>query len=497
MLPKTFKPTRSTRAYPLSKQSHFIFFLCLTSLLAIWFAKLNPISTSIELSIWHFLALLILPFIIVKKSSKLARLLLLIFLPLLLYISSSNLLNSLTIYSSLFGQKVELVGVVQDDASYNTYGDYEFNVTNIQFAHDGEYLPGRIRVRTKQTVAVYRGDRVFFTGTIKEALGARTGSVSYAEVEVLESNPSGLEELRLKFFASVYSSLPEPHASLAIGFLAGVRSSIPKDFQDQLSRVGLTHIIAVSGYNLTILVMAISKMGKKLSKYQKLVMSLSLIMTFLLITGFSPSVVRAAVVSIISIACAFYGRKISPLNTIFIAAALTAAINPVYLWEDIGWWLSFLAFFGVLILAPIISAKIYKEKEPGIIAGIIIESFSAQILTAPLIAHIFGTFSVISLLANILVLPWIPAIMLLVFIVGLVGMLKPGLAIVLALLPKVIITPIIMIIEKLSALGWASTQLKISQLGMIAVYALILSFILIGSKNRPHSLDFSGSDELE
>lgn len=482
--------TRPSRLFPLSKQNHFIFFLCLTSLLAIWIAKISPYPTKIELGSKIFLIPIILAVFITKRSTRLARLLLLFSLPFLLYISSSNLLSTLGVYNGLFSQKVELVGTVQDDASYNAYGDYEFNVTKVQFASDGEYLPGRIRVRTKQIVAVYRGDLVFFSGTIKEALGARTGSISYAEVEVINSNPSDLEKLRLKFFASVYSSMPEPHASLAIGFLAGVRSSIPKSFQDQLSKVGLTHIIAVSGYNLTILVMAISRLGKKLSKYQKLVISLSLIIIFLLITGFSPSVVRAAVVSIISISCAFYGRKISALNTILIAAALTAAINPVYLWEDIGWWLSFLAFFGVLILAPIISSKIYKDREPGIIVSIVIESFSAQILTAPLIAHVFGTFSVVSLLANILVLPWIPAIMLLVFMVGLLGLFHSRLAIILAILPKVIITPIILIIEKLSSLSWASAQLKLSQLGMITVYALIFGFILFSNRKNARAVDF-------
>jgi competence protein ComEC len=401
--------------------------------------------------------------------------------------NSSRIINSLQIYEPLFGQKVELFGTVQDDAAYNAYGDYEFNVTKLNFAGDGEFLPGRIRVRTKQNVAVYRGDRIFISGTLKPALGARTGSISYANVEVIELSPSKLESLRLKFFQSVLTSLPEPHASLGIGFLAGVRSSIPKDFQDKLSRVGLTHIIAVSGYNLTILVMAISKLGKKLSKYQRLIISLSLIFTFLLITGFSASVVRAALVSLISLVSLYYGRRVTPLNIILITAVITAGINPVYLWEDIGWWLSFLAFFGVLILAPIFKSKIYKDKEPSIMAGIVLESFSAQLLTAPLVAHVFGTFSIISLLANVLVVPWIPIIMLLVFIFGAIGMIAPGIALILGILPKIILTPIISVIEKLASLSWASTQLKLSQFGMLLIYFMIFIFIRLSNKNSRSS----------
>ncbi|HRV76051.1 MAG TPA: ComEC/Rec2 family competence protein [Candidatus Saccharimonadales bacterium] len=443
--------------------------------MSIYLGKIFTFNFTIQISKVWTVTLFTGAFLIYKSKHKSGRLLTLLICTGLIFISSSNFQNSLKTYDQLFGRQLSLIAIVQDDAAYNQYGDYEFNITKVKFIEDQQYLPGRIRIRTKQNIAVYRGDSIFVEGKLKPALGSRTGSISYANIEVLDSSPSTLEKVRLKFFASVYSSLPEPHASLGIGFLAGVRSSITKDFQDQLSRVGLTHIIAVSGYNLTILVLAVSKLGKKLSKYQRALISLSLIFTFLLITGFSPSVVRAAVVCIISISCSFVGRKISPLNLILISAAITSIFNPTYLLEDIGWWLSFLAFFGVLILAPAITDQIYrnKDKRPGLIISMIIESVCAQIMTAPLIAHVFGTFSVISILANILVVSWIPFIMLLVLIVGVIGMYDFEQLRFIALLPKVILTPIIIVIERLSSLSWASIQLKFSQLGMVVCYLLI------------------------
>lgn len=425
---------------------------------------------------------MLISFLVFIKKPKIGRLFIFFLTTSFLYINSSNFQYSLKVYQSLFGKTVSLMGQVQDDAAYNQYGDYEFNITKVSFIEDGQYLPGRIRVRTKQNTAVYRGDKIFVEGKLKPALGSRTASISYATLEVLDSEPSTLEQYRLKFFSSVYSSLPEPHASLGIGFLAGVRSSIPKDFQDQLSRVGLTHIIAVSGYNLTILVLAVGKLGKKLSKYQRTVLSLALIMVFLLITGFSPSVVRAAVVCLISIGCSYFGRTISPVNIILISAAITSGFNPTYLLEDIGWWLSFLAFFGVLVLAPAVTGLAYKNKEPGLVSSIMIESLCAQITTAPLIAHIFGTFSLVSLLANVLVVSWIPLVMLLVLVTGVFGIFNQDIARYLALLPKVILTPIVLVIEKLSALPWASLQLKFSQLGMLSCYVLIVAFIRISRR---------------
>lgn len=471
--------TRTSRLHAITKQSHFILLFCILSLLAIASAKFIYLPFNLLLPSKTVFLYLLFNILIFVKRPKLGRILLLIFCPLVLFINSSNFLSSLKVYGDLYGKNVEFVATVQDDAAYNIYGDYEFNVTDIHFAKDGSFLPGRVRIRSKQNEAVYRGDRVLISGKLKPALGSRTGSISYATLEIIESKPSWLERIRLRFFSSINSALPEPHASLGIGFIAGVRSSIPKEFQDELSRVGLTHIIAVSGYNLTILVLAISKLGKRLSKYQRLVISLVLIMTFLLITGFSPSVVRAAVVCVISLACGFFGRKISPLNLILISAIITAGFNPVYLWEDIGWWLSFLAFFGVLILAPALTGLFSKNKDLGIIAAIIIESLSAQIMTAPLIAHVFGTLSVISLIANILVIPWIPFIMLLILIVGSLGIYSTSLAAYLSVVPRIVLTCIIMIIEKLSNLSWASLPLKISQAGMLLLYLAIGTFIIL------------------
>jgi ComEC/Rec2-related protein len=469
---------------PIRSQASFVRVLSILVLFSIVIAKVYPLPYYLPIPTTLFVVSSLSTALIYIRNKPLARSIILILCPVSIFISSSNLFGDLNLYRNIYDTEVIIIGTVQDDAAYNNYSDYEFNITKINFAEDGEPLKGKIRVRTKQNIAVYRGDRVLVQGKVRPALGPRAASISYASVSLVESNPSQLELLRLRFFASVYTALPEPHASLGIGFIAGVRSSIPKEFQDKLSKVGLTHIIAVSGYNLTILVLAISKLGKKLSKYQQLTISLIVISVFLLATGFSPSIVRASIVCLISLACGFFGRKISPLNLILIAAALTASINPTYIWEDIGWLLSFLAFFGVLVLAPKISSIIFRNRADGagLIGSVMLESFSAQVMTAPIISHIFGTFSVMSLLANILVIPFVPAVMLLVFIVGLVGMLSTNFAAALALAPRILLTVIVLIIDRLSALSWASVGVRFSQSATLIVYVSILIFTSISSK---------------
>lgn len=140
------------------------------------------------------------------------------------------------------------------------------------------------------------------------------------------------------------SALPEPAASFGLGLLIGQRSTIPKSVSLQLAAVGLTHVVAVSGYNLTIIMRAVRKLLRKRSKYQSTVASLLLIGIFLLFTGFSASIVRAAIVSTLSLWAWYYGRTFRPIVLILLAAVITAGVYPIYLWSDIGWYLSFLAF---------------------------------------------------------------------------------------------------------------------------------------------------------
>ena len=169
-------------------------------------------------------------------------------------------------------------------------------------------------------------------------------------------------KLRRYFAAGMQTALPEPAASLGLGLLIGQRSTLPADILLAMTTVGLVHIVAVSGYNVTILARAVQRTKIARSKFQQLFLALTLILMFIIITGFSASVVRAAIVSSLSLWAWYFGRSIKPMLLILFVAALTALINPIYVWSDIGWYLSFLAFFGVLIVAPLLGQRLLGKK---------------------------------------------------------------------------------------------------------------------------------------
>ena len=158
--------------------------------------------------------------------------------------------------------------------------------------------------------------------------------------------------------------MPQPLAAFGLGLLVGQRATLPQDVNQQLLMVGLVHIIAVSGYNLTIMVEAARRLFGKRSKFQTMAVCLLLIGTFLLMTGDSPSIVRASIISMLSIGAWYYGRQLKPLVLLLLAAAVTVVANPLYLWGNVSWCLSFLAFFGVVLVAPLVQQCWFGERAP-------------------------------------------------------------------------------------------------------------------------------------
>lgn len=336
-------------------------------------------------------------------------------------------ISKLSTYQPLYYQKITLTVQAAEDATYDKYGQLGFLARNIRLA-DGDRLTGSIRLSGFGMSMVYDSDEVVASGKLYPGYGSQQGRMSYAQMQVTGRHPTWLTDLRASFVAGTATALPEPHASFVMGLLVGQRSNLPEDTRHDLQAVGLTHIIAASGANLTIIVQAAGRLLKNRSKRLNTGFSLALVGVFLMLTGGHAPIVRAAIVSVLSIVAGYYGRSFKPLNLIALAAAVTAMVNPVYIWSDIGWYLSFLAFYGVLVLAPLLRGRLAGKWHKTIIGGVALETICAEIMTLPLALYVFGQMSRVGLLANVLVVSMIPLAMLLGTVAGLGGMLLPALA---------------------------------------------------------------------
>lgn len=401
-------------------------------------------------------------------------------------------LHELQPYHQLALQKVTFTATANIDAVYGKNSQLTFVVRDVRFTSSRiQKVPGTVKVAGFGEVMVYRGDQLQVSGKLYPTRGASQATVSFAQLHKVGSTTSAIDAVRRKFTAGMQSALPEPLASFGLGLLVGQRNTLPTTLTQALLMVGLTHIIAVSGYNLTILLQASRRMLGSRSKVLSMAVALILIFGFLLIAGTSASIVRAAVISILGLSAWYYGRQIRPVLLILLAAAATAYASPTYLWADIGWYLSFLAFFGILVIGPVVTRALYKDKQPGLIPQVLIESFCAELMTIPLILYIFGQMSLVSLFANMLIVALIPLAMLLSFIAGLAGMLVVNLAGWFAWPAQILLTYMLDVVNLLSRIPHIFQQNRyLSAVDMVLCYGAVMVLLGIGYLRRRRRQQF-------
>jgi competence protein ComEC len=386
-------------------------------------------------------------------------------------------------YSLLAGQTVTIQVKATSDAVYGKKKQLSFDASNVKVVSPlAQRLPGTVAVGGYGLPMVYRGDTLQVVGKLYQTRGSRQAGISFARLTHLQTDRSLLYVVGRRFAAALQSALPEPHGSFVLGLLVGQRTTLPDQLNNNLSTVGLTHIVAVSGYNLTILVELARRLFGRFSKYQATVLTLGLIGCFVILSGGSASIVRAALVSGLSLWAWYYGRSIRPGLLILLAAALTAGWFPLYLWSDIGWHLSFLAFAGILLLAPLLVQRLGGEERLGTLGMLLVETSCAQLVTTPLILFIFGRLSIVALATNLLVLPGIPLTMLAGFVAGLAGWVLPWIAGWIAWPARLLATYVLDIVNVVARLPHAAVVAQLNWLQMAACYGLILLLALAWRK---------------
>lgn len=378
-------------------------------------------------------------------------------------------------YQEIYGKKIVLVGEAKSDGVYDKKSQLSFDLGDITLLEpEQQELVGKISASGFGEPAIYRGDIIQLEGKIYPLRGAKQARMSFAQVKVVARSDAKVEEIRKDFIAGMYSAVPEPQASFGLGLLVGLRSTLPENVSESLKMVGLTHIVAVSGYNLTILVRAAQRFFGKRSKYQGAITAITLILLFLAVTGLSASIVRAAFVSGLGLTAWYFGRQFRPTLLIAFTAALTALWSPLYVWSDIGWYLSFLAFYGVLVLAPLITKRLWANREElGGMKQIVLESICAQIMTLPLILYIFSETSLVSLIANVLVVPLVPFAMLFSAIAGTAGMLIADVSGWLSWPATILLTYMLDIAAILSTIPNAQVSISLDLAGLIILYGML------------------------
>ncbi|HET7528707.1 MAG TPA: ComEC/Rec2 family competence protein [Candidatus Saccharimonadales bacterium] len=373
----------------------------------------------------------------------------------------------------LAGREVTIDATASTDSFYGKRSQVQFTAGNINLIYPYKTsLAGSFKLSGFGEKMIYRGDRVRITGRLFPSRGGSQATIAYSKMERIKPGSNIIYDTTRNFNAGMQNALPEPQASFGLGLLIGQRNTLPADITVALTAVGLVHIVAVSGYNLTIIIRGVGRL-KLGSRYQKLLLSLALIASFVLMTGFSASIVRAAIVSVLSLWAWYYGRRLRPIVLIGVTAALTGLWNPYYVWSDIGWYLSFLAFFGVLVIAPVIAARLFN-RPPGLLTMVVIESLSAEIMTLPLILMTFSQLSLIALAANMLIVPLVPLAMLLSAAAAAAGAVIPQFAGWIAFPARILLTYMLDVVHVLAGLPSVFIRRGISLPYMLLLYGFVV-----------------------
>lgn len=321
---------------------------------------------------------------------------------------------------------------------------------------------GTVYIYTAPGVRYQYGDVVAWTGTITPSTSGKRNIVSFPDdMKIVDSGRGNVVRGALIGFKgqlvdNLGKALPAEHAALASGLLLGERAGFTDQFEEAMRRSGTTHIVALSGYNIAILVVVLGGAFAYLwGRRKAFYISLAVIPAFVIMTGGDPSVVRAGIMGLILLLAEHQGRSYSFRNALVFTAAAMLLFDPTLLSSNVAFQLSFAALLGIVYLYPWLTEKL-RIQEEGFLSWKknVLQTASAQIAVLPVILGTFGYFAPTSLISNVLILEFIPVTMLLSFLTAAVGFLSVYLSVILGWVTSIFLGYEVFII-KLFGLTWA------------------------------------------
>ena len=284
--------------------------------------------------------------------------------------------------------------------------------------------------------------------------------------------------VRDSFVASLKRIVPEPHAAFVLGTIIGTTSDLPQSIKNDFARTSTSHIIAVSGYNITIIAQIVAAvLAVVMRRSRAFWFTAVVLIAFMIITGAQASVVRATIMGLYVLLARYFGRLPSPTHGLLLAAGIMVALEPRILAYDIGFQLSFLATAGIFYIVPLIEDRLPRIAAVPVIGEIFAMTLSAQIAVLPLLIYYFHSLSIISLPINIIVLPLVPFIMISGFIAGVLALAIPILGTLAASIPHLLSYIVLTGIHWASSLSWAAVTYNFSFLTVLFIYFGMAIFI--------------------
>ena len=283
----------------------------------------------------------------------------------------------------------------------------------------------RLRTRARLELAEDFDGFAYREYLARQGVGA-IGKPRAAEVVGTGTGPAAVVSgLRGILLAGLNGIVPEPEAALGAGILLGVRASIAPEINDAFATAGLTHVVAISGWNIAIVAALVAGMARPLEKrpggrWAGAAVAAATVAGYVILTGASPSVVRAALMAGAMLVARLGGSRAHASSALALAALLMLLLAPPVLW-DVGFQLSLLATAGLIWFGAPVERRL--RAFPAWIREPVALTLAAQLTTLPIILANFERLSLVAPIANVVVVPFVPLAMLFSAIASVVGSL--------------------------------------------------------------------------
>lgn len=279
--------------------------------------------------------------------------------------------------------------------------------------------------------------------------------------------------IKQSFLKQISNVLPTPYSFLAGGLVIAGKGSLDKKLQEEFQRVGLIHIVVLSGSNVTIVGQFIIATFSFLSPGLKNIFGGFGIICFGIMAGGSATIVRSVIMSLIGLYANYSGQMYTALKGLFLAGLLMIANNPYIIFYDASFQLSFTATLGLILFTKNVEKRLMWMSNICGLREIVSTCIATQFFVTPLILHLSGMFSFVALLVNVLVLPVIPLTMLLVFITGVMSFIHEVVALPFSFVSYLLLSYELTIVHLFSSFSFASrTFTKLNWTTTLIVYTV-------------------------
>lgn len=292
-------------------------------------------------------------------------------------------------------------------------------------------------------------------------------------------------KLRQGMISILDKSLPPKESSVIAGMLIGYTAKMPEEMEEDFRRAGLSHVMAVSGANIAFLLAPLLVILKKIGfnpRWSSL-LSFPLMIFYVFATGMEASVVRAAIMAGVNLTGMILWRK-TDIYCSMAFSALIILLNNSFMVYDVGFILSYAATLSLVIFYKPIFEKL-PVKIPKIIRDTLACTMAAQIGVIPVIAYYFNTFSIVSILSNLLIVPITGFITILGALIVIVGCFFQFGAMLIGVLTLLVVNVMLFVTETIAKIPWAEITIATPSIALVIIYYFIILYLRYAHQKLP------------